>query len=294
LAQAISQFALAFLLGSFEASSLWAMISKMLKVSGLACLAVCGTLFALDQTGVVDVSHATGALRGGAAPRRLLSPSPGTDRDQVRRELRGMVLESGYFWFIPFQVVFAVIYYCTVVSQYPYLYAPNMASAQLQAVPAPVAMTRTSPVNCCLSWFCAPARAAMTFDRTGTLDYWLGLVSMFACPFCTICYMNSCTDLNMKLGGPPANPISSMICTWCCACCVVAQDAESLDMATGARTEMCGVSSGAYPMPYGGGMTSPMAGPMTSGFGMTSPMAGPMPAYGGMYPQQQMGMYPQF
>jgi len=270
------------------------MLSKLSKVVGLTCLAICGSLFALDNLGVVNVSQATShvgqALRGAAPQRRLQGL---ISREQARGEIEGAAVESSYFWFIPAQVVFAVFYYCTVVSNYPYLYNWNMASAELQAMPAPMALIRTSPANCCLSWFCPQARAAMTFDKTGTLDYWLSLVAMFVCPFCTVCYTNACTPLNLKLGGPPANPISSCLCTWLCFCCVIAQDAESLDMATGARAEVCGVSGGAYPMPYGGGM---VMGPFGGGVPM-SPMAGPMGTVGpmnsyGMYPQQQMGMYP--
>merc|ERR1719330_988083 len=152
------------------------------------------------------------------------------------------------------QVIFGVFYYCTVVGNYPYWMGPTPMSCQLQADPAPCGMCRVSPTNCCLSWLCPQARAAHTFDRTGTLEYWCGLIAMFFCPFCTLCWANSCTDLNPKLGGEPANVIASAACTWCCPCCVIAQDAESLDAATGSRTEICGVSPGAmpYPMMHGG------------------------------------------
>jgi hypothetical protein len=175
------------------------------------------------------------------------------------------------------QVIFAVIYYCTVVSNYPYWNGPTPMSCQLQGEPAPCATTSTSPSNCCLSWCCPQARAAHTFDKTGTLEYWCGLLAMFLCPFCTLCYANACSDLNPKLGGEPANIVSSAACTWCCSCCVIAQDAESLDAATGAKTECCGVSGGMMPNgPYGYG------GPMGPG------MMGP-----GMMPGQMM-MQPQW
>jgi len=149
---------------------------------------------------------------------------------------------------------------------------PTPMSCQLQAEPAPCGMCRVSPTNCCLSWLCPQARAAHTFDRTGTLEYWCGLIAMIFCPFCTLCYTNACTDLNPKLGGEPANPIMSALCTWCCFCCTIAQDAESLDAATGSETGCCGVS---------GGM--PMGYPMN-----------PMGAPGMMPPQMMMQQQQQF
>lgn len=153
---------------------------------------------------------------------------------------------------LPLQVIFAIIYYCTVVANYPQWFGPNPASYQIQSEFAPAALTQASPANCCLSYLCPQARAAHTFDKTGTLDYWCGVVAMFLCPFCTLCWANACTDLNPKLGGQPANILASAACTWLCSCCVIAQDAESLDACTGFRTQPCSVEPGMTP--YGGGM----------------------------------------
>jgi len=75
------------------------------------------------------------------------------------------------------------------------------------------------------------------------MDYWPGLVAMFFCPFCTICYTNACTELNPKLGGQKVNTFMSALCTWACAPCVIAQDAESLDEATQMETGFCGAQS---------------------------------------------------
>jgi len=152
--------------------------------------------------------------------------------------------------FYVFQIIFAVIYGCTVVNNYPNWQGPNPMSAELQAQPAPCATTRTSPSNCCLSWCCPQARAAHTFDKTGTLEYWCGCLAMFICPFCTLCFTNACTDLNAKLGGQDQNPVMAAICTWLCFCCTIAQDAESLDLATGASTTPCGVQMN-YPQGMG-------------------------------------------
>merc|ERR1712127_481756 len=100
------------------------------------------------------------------------------------------------------------------------------------------------------------------FTTVSRYPYWNGLVAMFFCPFCTLCWANACTDLNPKLGGEPTNVISSAACTWCCPCCVISQDAESLDAATGAKTDFCGVSHGQpvpYPMHMHGGHPHQMA-----------------------------------
>jgi hypothetical protein len=162
-------------------------------------------------------------------------------------QLFGQIPAQYKFLLFLAQVIFSVFYFCMVVMPYPKWYGPSPMSQQLQAEPAPCATTSSSPSNCCLSFLCPQARAAHTFDKTGVLEYWCGLIAMFLCPFCTLCWANACTDLNPKLGGEQANIIQSAVCTWCCSCCVIAQDAESLDAATGARTEPCGVSGGMGP-----------------------------------------------
>lgn len=173
------------------------------------------------------------------------------------------------------QMMFSVFYFFAVVSKYRYWMGPTPLSAQLQAEPAHCATMRTSPTNCVLAWFCPQARAAHTFDRTGTLEYWCSCLSMFLCPFCTLCFANACTDLNPKLGGEQQNIIASAACTWCCSCCVIAQDAESLDAATGSQTECCGVS--AIGAPYA--QMGPGMYPGAPGANLARP---------GMYPGQQM------
>jgi len=191
------------------------------------------------------------------------------------------------------QVVFAVFYYCFVVSRYPYWMAPTPMSVRLQAEAAPCATVQTSLTNCVLSWLCPQARAAHTFDKTGILEYWCGCLAMFLCPCCTLCFANACTDLNQRLGGQPQNVVSSVACTWCCSCCVIAQDAESLDAATGVKTEFCGISG--MPMPYGQPMMQP-GGPMMQqmhpgGSGMYPGGSGVYPGGSGFYPGPQMSPY---
>lgn len=184
--------------------------------------------------------------------------------------------ESWQFLLFVSQVVFAVVYYFMVVSYYPYWYGPTPMSAHIQSEMPPVAAMHASPANMFLSLCCPQARAAHTFDKTGILEYWFGVLAMFCCPFCTLCWANACTDLNPKLGGWPADPLSSAACTWCCAPCVIAQDAESLDACTGARTEPCGVSYFPSPMPPCGPVPTPYSGGGYGGYGGYGPYGGPM------------------
>merc|ERR1719198_2517917 len=94
-----------------------------------------------------------------------------------------------------------------------------------------------SAPNCMLSWCCTGPRAAHTFHSIGLMNYWVGLILMSCCPCCTLMYTNGCTDMNVRLGGSKQNPLEAAICAWCCTCCLVAQDAQSLDYVTGMETE---------------------------------------------------------
>lgn len=217
------------------------------------------------------------------------------NRDEYHDRVRNHVKEYGWWNYAPqdyflswvprpirlaipvLQLIFFWVYWCLTVQHYGYWMGPTAMSQQLQSVNAPLATMNTSPTNCILSWLCPQARAAHTFDKTGTLDYWLSLPAMFCCPCLTLCLTNACTDLNPKLGGVEQNPISSCLCTWLCSCCVIAQDAESLDAATGQQTGCCGVSGGMPP--YGMGYP---------GMGMPGP--GMPPQGPGMYPGGA-GMY---
>jgi len=238
------------------------------------------------------------------------------NRDHYQDRLRNHVNEHGWWSYQPqdyflswlpkplriaipvSQLIFAWLYWCFVVQNYGYWMGPTPMSSQLQALQAPMATAHTSPTNCMLSWLCPQARAAHTFDKTGTLDYWLSLVAMFCCPCLTLCLTNACTDLNPKLGGLEQNPVSSCLCTWCCSCCTIAQDAESLDAATGQQTGCCGVQGGMppYGMGYPGmGMQGgPMQGPGMLPPGMQGMYSGGPGMYSAapMYPGAGPGMFP--
>jgi len=141
------------------------------------------------------------------------------------------------------QFLFGVIYYFLIVTKYPKLNGlhPTPEAIKLQSENAVSATLQSSFPNCFYSLCCSGPRAAHTFHSTGVLDYWPGCIAMSLFPCCTLWVVNSFTDLNTKLGGVKDNIFMGLICACCCSCCVIAQDAESLDMITGARTNFCGV-----------------------------------------------------
>jgi len=140
------------------------------------------------------------------------------------------------------QLLFGLLYYMVIVSKYPKLMAePTPASRKLQSVNEVVALCEVSFPTCIFSWLCSGPRAAHTFYSTGISDYWCSLLGMSILPCCFLCVANSCTDLNEKLGGQKRSLLMSCLCSWCCSCCVIAQDAECLDLSTGVRTGFCGV-----------------------------------------------------
>jgi len=145
---------------------------------------------------------------------------------------------------VAMQLVFGLIYYMIIVSKYPTLSGePTPAARKLQAVDELSAMCEVSLPNCIMSWLCSGPRAAHTFYSTGISDYWCTLFCMSLFPCCCLCVANSCTDLNEKLGGAKRDCLMSILCSFCCSCCVIAQDAESLDLITGVKTGFCGVST---------------------------------------------------
>lgn len=141
------------------------------------------------------------------------------------------------------QLLFGVVYYFLIVRKYPELgeKEANEAAKELQAKNEVLSLVEVSPRNCLLSCCCTGPRAAQTFSITGAMNYWLGLFGMTCVPCCTLMYANSCTEMNEKLGGDKRNIIMSCLCALCCSCCVVAQDAEALDLMSGVQTGFFGV-----------------------------------------------------
>jgi len=136
------------------------------------------------------------------------------------------------------QLLFGLAYYFIIVKKYPELGATeaSQSAKDLLQKNAVMALAEVSPRNCLLSCCCTGPRAAHTFSATGTINYWVGLLLMTCFPCCTLMGVNSCTDMDKKMGGERRNIIMSCLCALCCSCCVVAQDAQALDLTSKVQT----------------------------------------------------------
>jgi hypothetical protein len=151
-----------------------------------------------------------------------------------------------YVWVsqVGLTMLLAIIYYFCVVNNYPK--ADGRSPSAGQAIQSKDAVCATCDVSCAnifWSWFFQGFRAAHTFDKVEVCDYWASCVLMSLCPCFTLWYMNSCTDLNTKLGGEQQNCCCACICAWFCSCCLVAQDAQALDSIMEVETGLCGVTA---------------------------------------------------
>mmetsp|Transcript_87574 Transcript_87574/g.165049 ORF Transcript_87574/g.165049 Transcript_87574/m.165049 type:complete len:521 (+) Transcript_87574:55-1617(+) len=147
---------------------------------------------------------------------------------------------------IGLQLLFGVLYFALVVRYYPRV-APGTTAPQeaidLQKVNPVSASLQSSPKICCMSWFCPAPRAAHTFESTDVMNYWFALLCMSCFPCCTLFLTNTCTDLNVRLGGEQMGLIAGLFYAFCCSCCLIAQDAESLDLVVGAKTGFFGMDA---------------------------------------------------
>jgi len=146
------------------------------------------------------------------------------------------------------QLIYGAIYYCLVVKNYQTLdELGNVDTSRASAIQQKSecsAMCSASCSNILLSWCCTGPRAAHTFHAVGVLNYWISLLAMSCCPCIVLCVANAFTDLNEKLGGEKRDICSACLCAFCCSCCVVAQDAEALDLITEQHVGLCGVTQG--------------------------------------------------
>jgi hypothetical protein len=157
---------------------------------------------------------------------------------------------TGFFWL--FQILFGVVYYFMVVSKYPTVKegtGPIDDRAKLlQDKNELMAIGEVSATNCVLSFCCPVARASHTFHSTETLNYWVSccIMTLFPGwgPCCALFLANSCTPMNRKLGGEERGVLMGLVCSWFCSCCVIAQDAESMDLIVGRKTGLCSVTEG--------------------------------------------------
>eukprot|EP00416_Gambierdiscus_australes_P019308 CAMPEP_0171056782 /NCGR_PEP_ID=MMETSP0766_2-20121228/1309_1 /TAXON_ID=439317 /ORGANISM="Gambierdiscus australes, Strain CAWD 149" /LENGTH=263 /DNA_ID=CAMNT_0011511771 /DNA_START=144 /DNA_END=935 /DNA_ORIENTATION=+ len=158
----------------------------------------------------------------------------------------GSASGGGYLTRVLFQFLFGLVYFYLIVTNYPALpedAVPPPEAVALQEANEVSATCQVSPPNCILAWCCSGPRAAHTFHTVGIgMNYWIGLVLMTFFPCCTLFAVNSFTQLNERLGGQKRNPVMSCVCAFFCSCCVIAQDAEALDLVSGHTTGFCGVA----------------------------------------------------
>jgi hypothetical protein len=202
---------------------------------------------------VRDDTSATASVGGGGSATGIhpLRRASIVVQELQRRALRSKLRTSrpstvytGSGWSIRIfvQLLFALVYYSMIVSRYPQLKQfPSRMSMKLQRQNEVSAALDTTVSNCLLSWFCSGPRAAHTFHSTGILNYWVGCCLMTCCPCLTLWIVESTSGLKEKLGGESRNCCESCLCAFFCSCCVIAQDAESLDLITGVQTRLCEV-----------------------------------------------------
>jgi len=209
----------------------------------------------MEASGAHEAIGRHGAVALSSAASWLGQPSAAAGPGHLRggRSLRSSTMQQeeeagggnagGGFMRILVQLIYGVIYYFLVANKYPkWEGEPTESARELMAENEVSAITKASCPNCLLSWCCTGPRAAHTFDAVGVMGYWPGLCLMTCFPCCTLFYANSCTELNPRLGGEKRSMIMSLLCTFCCTCCVVAQDATALDMNTSVHVGCCGVT----------------------------------------------------
>lgn len=147
---------------------------------------------------------------------------------------------------IVLQLIVGVFYFYMIVQHYPRLtpngQAPPEAIRLQKLNPFAAAMEASSKILFC-SFCCPGPRAAHTFEITGIFSYWFGLIVGSCFPCCTLLWTNTATDLNVRLGGEQMGFIPGCLSAFFCSCCLIAQDAESLDLLMGVRTGLYGMET---------------------------------------------------
>jgi len=191
--------------------------------------------------GTVDdlLADASGAGEADNAAFRGVRRLAGSDAKVTRQK-------SSYSFFVSacWQAVYGLIYYFVIVTKYPEFQGdPTEEARETQSKNEVVAFLtcENSFVINLSSCLCSAGRAAHTYDKTGLMPYWEGLLLSAFCPCATLLYMNACTNLNEKLGGETRGFLMAVICSCFFPCCVIAQDAQALDQCTGVAVGLCGV-----------------------------------------------------
>lgn len=144
-------------------------------------------------------------------------------------------------------LIVGTVYYFRVVRGYPKLADVNQkdtapyAHLLMSAHECEGCGMATSVVGCC-ALVCPAPRLAHTLHSAGKMNYWLGLVLGTFLQPCMVLYGSGCTSLRKDLGGDAA---ANMVChrntcAFCCSCCVIAKQAQALDMKVGWRTSWFG------------------------------------------------------
>jgi len=192
-------------------------------------------------------------LVGNAEPAAQDAAEPtmgATDATKVHQKVPvtspvGSVGSGSWLDRILLQLLFGGLYYYLIVSKYPMLDSakPTTEAIKLQELDELTATFETSIPNCLLSCCCTGPRAAHTFHSAGVLNFWPGCILTSLFPCCMLWWANSFTDLREMLGGAKKNCCLGALSALCCSCCLVAQDAQSLDLITGSETHLCSVET---------------------------------------------------
>eukprot|EP00928_Gymnodinium_smaydae_P023550 TRINITY_DN19394_c1_g3_i1.p1 TRINITY_DN19394_c1_g3~~TRINITY_DN19394_c1_g3_i1.p1 ORF type:complete len:259 (+),score=25.37 TRINITY_DN19394_c1_g3_i1:57-779(+) len=151
-------------------------------------------------------------------------------------------------------VGFGVVFYFAVVKRYRSYYFMGSGSdtafdgallsqEMMMQDPCSAALGACCTKNWWLAMCCTPARQAMTYHVTGILSFFPSLLFSTFCSCCMVWFTSSFTDMNDTLGGNQKNCCEGCVIGFCCSCCVVAQDSEALDLATGSKTGFCSLAT---------------------------------------------------
>jgi hypothetical protein len=171
--------------------------------------------------------------------------------EDVDWELLGETTES--FWWERLQsfgiesavrivlvLLVGVIYWCTIVRHYPKLSADvpesKYAKRLLKETECEGCGMASNAIGLC-SFGCPAPRAAHTYHAAGVMNYWPALCLMTVLEPLMVFYASSFSSLRTDLGGPEKmDKLMGFCCALWCPCCVVAKEAQALDLVMERRT----------------------------------------------------------
>jgi hypothetical protein len=168
--------------------------------------------------------------------------------EDLGMKMFNVVLEIIFRIFIA--LIVGGIYYYRVVKGYPKLEEvdPNEDTAEfahmmMSAGECEGCGMATFVLGCC-ALVCPAPRLAHTLHSTGKMNYWVALLLGTFLQPCMVLYGSACTSLRKDLGGEGAanRKCHRATCAFCCPCCVIAKQAQALDMKVGWRTTWLGAS----------------------------------------------------